>query len=84
MSQVSTTPATSSSSSSLVNAKWDIVISNGIVKSGLGFGAGVLASVLIFKRRAFPVWLGLGFGLGRAYSEGDSIFREAGLRQVKA
>ncbi|ESX01357.1 hypothetical protein HPODL_00753 [Ogataea parapolymorpha DL-1] len=76
--------ATSSPSTSLVNAKWDVVISNGIVKSGLGFGAGVLASVLFFRRRAFPVWLGLGFGLGRAYSEGDSIFREAGIREVKA
>ncbi|KAG7865802.1 hypothetical protein KL918_004281 [Ogataea parapolymorpha] len=64
--------------------QWDVVISNGIVKSGLGFGAGVLASVLFFRRRAFPVWLGLGFGLGRAYSEGDSIFREAGIREVKA
>ncbi|GMG19724.1 unnamed protein product [Ambrosiozyma monospora] len=71
-------------SASLVNAKWDIVISNGIVKTGLGFGAGVLASVLLFKRRSFPVWLGVGFGLGRSYSEGDSIFREAGLRNVKA
>ena len=39
----------------------------------------------IFKRRAFPVWLGVGFGLGRGYAEGDAIFRSNhGLRTVKA
>ncbi|GMM29524.1 Mic10 protein [Martiniozyma asiatica (nom. inval.)] len=72
------------SSANIVNSKWDIVIANGVVKTGLGLGAGVVASVLLFKRRAFPVWLGAGFGLGRAYAEGDSLFRDAGLRKVDA
>ncbi|VEU20471.1 DEKNAAC101254 [Brettanomyces naardenensis] len=75
---------TDAPSSQIISSKWDVIISNGIVKTGLGFGAGVLFSVLFFKRRAFPVWLGTGFGLGRAYSEGDSVFRGAGLREVKA
>lgn len=70
---------------SILNDKWDIVLSNLVVKAGLGFGAGVFASVLFFRRRAFPVWLGIGFGVGRGYAEGDSIFRShAGLRTVKA
>lgn len=72
-------------SKSILNDKWDVVFSNLVVKTGLGFGAGVVASVLLFKRRAFPVWLGVGFGLGRGYAEGDAIFRSsAGLRNVKA
>lgn len=75
----------SSSSQNILNDKWDVVLSNTIVKTGLGFGIGVLSSVLLFKRRAFPVWIGVGFGLGRGYSEGDAIFRSnAGLRTVKA
>ncbi|OWB58094.1 hypothetical protein B5S28_g4087 [[Candida] boidinii] len=78
-STVSTTP-----SSTLIDSKWDLVLSNAIVKTGLGFGAGVLASVLVFRRRSFPVWIGVGFGLGRAYAEGDSIFRSSGLREIKA
>ncbi|QPG77257.1 Mitochondrial inner membrane organizing system component [Brettanomyces nanus] len=78
------TTKTTTASSDIINSKWDVVISNGIVKAGLGFGAGVLVSVLFFKRRAFPVWLGTGFGLGRAYSEGDSVFRDAGVREVRA
>ncbi|CCH47015.1 hypothetical protein BN7_6624 [Wickerhamomyces ciferrii] len=74
-----------SPSQNILNDKWDVVLSNTIVKTGLGFGAGVLASVLLFKRRAFPVWIGVGFGLGRGYAEGDAIFRSnAGLRTVKA
>lgn len=70
---------------SILNDKWDVVLSNVVVKTGLGFGAGIVASVLLFKRRAFPVWLGVGFGLGRGYAEGDAIFRSsAGLRTVNA
>ncbi|KAL3234239.1 MICOS complex subunit MIC10 [Nakaseomyces bracarensis] len=69
---------------SILNDKWDVVLSNMIVKMGLGFGVGVVTSVLFFRRRSFPVWLGVGFGAGRGYSEGDAIFRStAGLRQVK-
>ncbi|ODQ67794.1 DUF543-domain-containing protein [Nadsonia fulvescens var. elongata DSM 6958] len=77
---------TSKPSQSLLNDKWDVVISNTLVKTGLGFGCGVVASVLFFKRRAFPVWLGVGFGAGRGYAEGDAIFRnsDAGIRSVKA
>lgn len=69
---------------SILNDKWDVVLSNMLVKTGLGLGVGVVGSVLFFKRRAFPVWLGIGFGLGRGYAEGDAIFRSAaGLRAAK-
>ncbi|GMM48949.1 Mic10 protein [Pichia kluyveri] len=71
-------------SSSIVSSAWDTAISNAIVKTGLGFGTGVLVSVLLFKRRSFPVWLGVGFGLGRGYSEADSVFRDVGVRKVNA
>lgn len=75
----------SSPNKSILNDKWDVVLSNLLVKTGLGFGVGVVGSVIFFKRRAFPVWLGIGFGLGRGYAEGDAIFRSAaGLRAVKA
>ena len=69
---------------SILNDKWDVVLSNVLVKTGLGFGVGVLTSIVLFKRRAFPVWLGVGFGVGRGYAEGDAIFRSAaGLRSSK-
>ncbi|CCC68992.1 hypothetical protein NCAS_0B09080 [Naumovozyma castellii] len=69
---------------SILNDKWDVVLSNMLVKVGLGFSVGVVASVIFFKRRTFPVWLGIGFGVGRGYAEGDAIFRSpAGLRTAK-
>ncbi|CCE63487.1 hypothetical protein TPHA_0E03980 [Tetrapisispora phaffii CBS 4417] len=69
---------------SILNDKWDVVLSNMLVKTGLGFGVGVVTSILLFKRRAFPVWLGIGFGVGRGYSDGDAIFRSAaGLRSTR-
>ncbi|ODV92301.1 hypothetical protein CANCADRAFT_885 [Tortispora caseinolytica NRRL Y-17796] len=68
-------------SAAILNDKWDVVISNALVKTSIGFGTGVLLSVVLFKRRAWPVWLATGFGLGRGYAEGDAIFRTpAGLR----
>lgn len=82
--QTSSAPITAPASASIISNAWDTAISNAIVKTGLGFGTGVVLSVLLFKRRAFPVWLGVGFGLGRAYAEGDSVFRDAGVRKVDA
>ncbi|ELQ42673.1 hypothetical protein OOU_Y34scaffold00198g14 [Pyricularia oryzae Y34] len=38
-------------------------------KSTLGLGFGVVFSVLVFKRRAWPAFVGAGFGAGRAYEE---------------
>ena len=71
--------------SKFTNLQWDVVLSNTMIKTALGFGGGVLASVLFFKRRSFPVWVGVGFGLGRGYSEGDAIFRsDFGTRSYKA
>jgi hypothetical protein len=52
-------------------AQWDRAISSFVIRSGLGFSFGVIFSVLLFKRRAWPVWLGTGFGAGRAWEEAD-------------
>ncbi|KAL1915861.1 uncharacterized protein VTP21DRAFT_6249 [Calcarisporiella thermophila] len=49
--------------------QWDRCLSNLIVKSGIGLGTGVVLSVLLFKRRAWPVMMSTGFGMGYAYSD---------------
>ncbi|KAF3941229.1 hypothetical protein ABW19_dt0206668 [Dactylella cylindrospora] len=72
-------------SETLLNDKWDLCLSNAIIKSGLGLGFGIVFSVLLFKRRAFPAWIGLGFGAGRGYAECDASFKNAaGTRSVRA
>ncbi|KAL1978942.1 hypothetical protein VTN31DRAFT_1801 [Thermomyces dupontii] len=62
-------------SEALLNEKWDRAISSLIVRSAVGFGFGVVLSVLLFKRRAWPALVGLGFGAGRAWEEADASFR---------
>ncbi|SCV73484.1 BQ2448_7410 [Microbotryum intermedium] len=52
----------------------DLCVSNAIVKAGIGFGAGVVASAILFRRRPWPVLVGLGFGLGQGYSDCERVF----------
>lgn len=53
--------------------QWDHCLSTLLIRSTLGASFGVIFSVLLFKRRAWPVWTGLGFGAGRAWEECDSV-----------
>ena len=46
----------------------DLALSNGLVKTGTGLAAGVVLSALLFRRRAFPVWLCTGIGMGESYA----------------
>ncbi|KAF4121157.1 mitochondrial inner membrane organizing system protein 1 [Geosmithia morbida] len=62
---------------SAISRPWDHCLSNLIVRSSLGLGFGVVFSVLLFKRRAWPVFLGTGFGAGRAYEECNSDLKQA-------
>ncbi|KAM7205008.1 protein of unknown function (DUF543) domain containing protein [Rhypophila sp. PSN 637] len=64
-------------SEALLNEKWDRCLSNLLIKSTLGLGFGVVFSVLIFKRRAWPAFVGVGFGAGRAYEECNSSLKQA-------
>ncbi|KAM0284962.1 hypothetical protein ACHAQH_001651 [Verticillium albo-atrum] len=64
-------------SEALLNEKWDRCASNLLVKSSLGLGFGVVFSVLLFKRRAWPAFVGAGFGAGRAYEECNFNLRQA-------
>lgn len=83
-------PGSKPVSEALLNEKWDRAISSAVIRGSLGFSFGVIFSVLLFKRRAWPVWLGTGFGVGRAYEEADASFKAGdkspvldGLRKVR-
>ncbi|KAL0473774.1 hypothetical protein QR685DRAFT_185456 [Neurospora intermedia] len=70
-------------SEALLNEKWDRCLSNLLIKSTLGLGFGVVFSVLIFKRRAWPAFVGVGFGAGRAYEECNTTLKQA-AREIRA
>ncbi|CAL1710105.1 unnamed protein product [Somion occarium] len=81
MSESSTPKPTSSES--IVAQKYDRCLADLIVKAGVGFGAGVVASVILFKRRGWPIALSTGFGAGIAYADCDRSFNPARIPGVK-
>ncbi|KOS14809.1 hypothetical protein Malapachy_1038 [Malassezia pachydermatis] len=61
----------------------DLCLSNTIVKTGIGFSAGVVLSVLFLRRRSWPVWLGTGFGLGAGYTDCERSFNPVSVPGVR-
>ena len=54
---------------------FDRFVSNTIIKTGYGLGIGLLFSLTLFKRRAFPIYMGSGVGFGFALSDYDKQLR---------
>ncbi|GAA5929491.1 Mic10p [Sporobolomyces koalae] len=73
-----TTPA-QIKSEDVLSAKTDLCLSNAIVKAGTGLAVGVVASAILFRRRPWPVLLGLGFGFGQGYSDCERVFNPAAI-----
>lgn len=48
---------------------YDNFVSNAVIKTGYGAGIGLLFSLLVFKRRPFPIYFGSGIGLGFSLSD---------------
>nr|OQO22864.1 hypothetical protein B0A51_09286 [Rachicladosporium sp. CCFEE 5018] len=60
-------------SEALLNEKWDHCLSTTLIRGTLGASFGIIFSVLLFKRRSWPVFTGAGFGIGRAWEECDAV-----------
>ncbi|XP_017036228.1 MICOS complex subunit Mic10 [Drosophila kikkawai] len=50
-----------------IGKRLDSCISDTLIKGCGGLLIGSAMSLLFFKRRAWPAWLGAGFGIGVAY-----------------
>jgi len=66
-------------SEEILSQKMDLCLSNALVKTGLGLGTGIVLSVLLFRRRTFPVWLSTGAGLGSAYTDCQIAFNPSAV-----
>ncbi|KAG2076346.1 DUF543-domain-containing protein [Suillus decipiens] len=66
-----------SSSENIVSQKYDRCLADLLVKAGVGFSVGVVASVILFRRRTWPIALSTGFGMGAAYADCDRSFNPA-------
>ncbi|KAI0315931.1 DUF543-domain-containing protein [Amylostereum chailletii] len=76
-------PSQPKSSEDIVAQKYDRCMADLLVKSGIGFSVGVVASVILFRRRAWPIALGTGFGAGAAYADCDRSFNPARIAGVR-
>jgi inner membrane organizing system protein 1 len=56
--------ATSTSPKDIISQKWDRCIAQLLVNTGIGTVAGIGLSVILFRRRFFPIPLAVGFGAG--------------------
>ncbi|KAJ6531273.1 hypothetical protein B0H19DRAFT_1191013 [Mycena capillaripes] len=65
------------SSEDILGQKYDRCLADFLVKAGVGFSAGVVLSVVLFKRRTWPISLSTGFGAGIAYADCDRSFNPA-------
>ncbi|KAF7337981.1 MICOS complex subunit MIC10 [Mycena venus] len=65
------------SSEDILGQKYDRCLADFLVKAGVGFSAGVVLSVVLFKRRTWPIALSTGFGAGVAYADCDRSFNPA-------
>ncbi|KAH8929270.1 DUF543-domain-containing protein [Atractiella rhizophila] len=70
-------------SEEVLSAKTDVCISNMLVQTSMGLGVGVVLSAVLFKRRAWPVWISTGFGAGSAYSDCNRLFNPAAIPGYK-
>eukprot|EP00045_Choanoeca_perplexa_P022155 m.8619 g.8619 ORF g.8619 m.8619 type:complete len:89 (-) comp9226_c0_seq2:42-308(-) len=61
--------ASSTRSEAIVDQKFDRCLTNSLTMTGTGFGFGVLFSVILFRRRPWPIAMGTGFGAGMAFAE---------------
>ncbi|KAF9267243.1 DUF543-domain-containing protein [Marasmius fiardii PR-910] len=71
------------SSEDIIGQKYDRCLADFVVKAGIGFSAGVVASVILFKRRTWPIALSTGFGAGAAYADCDRSFNPARIPGVR-
>ncbi|BGO94421.1 hypothetical protein NBRC10512_003795 [Rhodotorula toruloides] len=70
-------------SEDVLSAKTDLCLSNALVKAGTGLAVGIVASAVLFRRRPWPVFLGLGFGFGQGYSDCERVFNPAAVPGFK-
>jgi len=56
--------------------KWDRCVADTLIKMGGGLTLGAVFSLMLFKRRAWPVTFGLGAGFGMGYAHCQHSFNE--------
>lgn len=70
-------------SEEILSKKWEVCISQLLVKTGIGLSVGIVTSALIFKKKSWPIALSTGFGIGFAYADCQRTFNPAAIPGFK-
>ncbi|XP_028967820.1 MICOS complex subunit Mic10 [Galendromus occidentalis] len=62
-------------SENIVGEKWDRCITDTGIKTVSGLGLGIVASLLLFKRKSWPMIFGTGAGFGMGYNNCQHDFK---------
>lgn len=62
---------------------WDRCLANSAIKMGAGTGVGGVFSLILFKRRMWPITLGLGIGLGMSLANCQHDLNRPYFRRVQ-
>jgi len=74
--QPSSSPNSKVRSEDELGRKLERCAADSLLKVGGGLAIGIIGSVLLFKRRSWPIWLGTGIGLGMGCSNCQHDLRE--------
>jgi len=58
-----------------IGEKYDRCLTETVTKTGAGIGVGIIASLVAFKRKTWPIAFGTGVGLGMAMANCQMEFR---------
>lgn len=69
-----------SRSENTVGEKWDRCLTDSGIKTASGLGLGIVASLLLFKRKSWPIIFGTGAGFGEnVFPTASMEFRVSGV-----
>ncbi|XP_054719717.1 MICOS complex subunit Mic10-like [Uloborus diversus] len=72
----------STKSEDIIGETWDYCVADTLVKSGAGLLTGSLLSLILFKRRKWPIIFGLGSGFGMGLANCQHAFRDPHLNKM--
>ncbi|CAL1290808.1 unnamed protein product [Larinioides sclopetarius] len=74
----------SSKSEDIVGETWDYCLADSLIKFGSGLAVGSVLSLVMFKRKKWPIIFGAGAGFGMGLANCQHAFRDPHLRKMQS
>ncbi|GBM54478.1 hypothetical protein AVEN_217163-1 [Araneus ventricosus] len=74
----------SSKSEDIVGETWDYCLADSLIKFGSGLAVGSVLSLVMFKRKKWPIIFGAGAGFGMGLANCQHSFRDPHLMKMQS